>query len=43
MLKKYNKTQKNTKQISTKSLRVDLGNSLDKIHFCALLPPVKLL
>jgi hypothetical protein len=40
---KYNKTQKNLKQISIESLRIELGNGLDKVHFCALLPPVKLL
>jgi hypothetical protein len=40
---KYNTTRKNMKQIPIESLRVDLGIRLDKIHFCTLLPSVKLL
>jgi hypothetical protein len=43
MRRKYNTTQKNMKQISIESLRVDLGVRLDKSHFCTLLPSVKLL
>jgi hypothetical protein len=43
MCRKYNTTQKNIKQIFVESLRVDLGFRLDKIHFCTLLPSVKLL
>jgi hypothetical protein len=43
MHRKYNTTQKNTKQIYIESLRVDLGNSLDQIHFYALLPNRKFL
>jgi hypothetical protein len=31
------------KQMSRESLRVGLGFRLDKIHFCTLLPSVKLL
>jgi hypothetical protein len=31
------------KQIFVESLGVNLGSRLDKIHFCAILPPVKLL
>jgi hypothetical protein len=41
MCRKYNKTQKSTKQFFIESLRVDLGIRLDQIHFCALLPSVK--
>jgi hypothetical protein len=33
MHRKYNTTQKNTKQISIESLGVDLGFRLDKSHF----------
>jgi hypothetical protein len=38
MHRKYNTTQKNTKQISLESLVVDLGISLDKFfeHYCLL-------
>jgi hypothetical protein len=39
---KWNKTRKNMKQISIESWRVDLGNSLDKIHFYTLLPICKI-
>jgi hypothetical protein len=38
MRRKYNTTQKNMKQISIESLRVNIGNSLDKnslLHFIA--------
>jgi hypothetical protein len=35
MRRKYNKTQKSTKQISIESLRVDLGIRIDQIHLCA--------
>jgi hypothetical protein len=43
MRRKYNITQKNTKQISIKSLRVDLGVGLWQISFCTLLPILKYL
>jgi hypothetical protein len=35
--------RKNMKLIFVESLRVYIGIRLDKIHFCAILPPVKLL
>jgi hypothetical protein len=43
MRRKYNTTQKNMKQISIESLRVNLGFRLDKSYPYTLLPSVKFL
>jgi hypothetical protein len=43
MHRKQIKTQKNAKGISIESLRVNLDNRFDQIHFYVLLPPVKFL